>query len=82
MSFSKWPNELEGADIAFAQHPMHHFNGDVLFDAILESSMSTTTKHEIIEWLWAIKKLDDDQYKLAMSRVKHLEKKQKQKSKS
>ena len=71
---------MEGADIAFAQHPMCHFNGDVLFDAILESNISATAKNEIVEWLHAVKKLDNDQYKLALSRIEHLKKKKKSQS--
>ena len=47
-----------------------------LFDLMLESNLSERTKHEVVEWLWANRKLDDDQYKLAMSRIKHLAEKQ------
>jgi hypothetical protein len=55
---------------------MESMNAQELFDLMLESDLSERTKHELIEWLWAIGKLDDDQYKLAMSRVKHLAEKQ------
>jgi hypothetical protein len=51
---------------------MESMDAQELFDLILESNLSERTKHELIEWLWAVRKLDDDQYKLAMSRIKYL----------
>lgn len=46
----------------------------VSYDELLESNLSERTKHEIFEWLWARRILDDDQYKLAMSRIEYIEK--------
>lgn len=50
-------------------------SGNDLVDAMLESSLSEDTKREVFEWLWAKRLLDNKQYKLAVSRIEHLENK-------
>lgn len=51
---------------------LEQINGQDLFDEILDGSLSAKCKQEIVEWLCANRKLDDEQYKLAVSRVLHV----------
>mgnify|MGYP001492236733 CR=1 FL=1 len=54
---------------------LEDMNGQELFDALLEGNLAADCKQEIVEWLWATKMLDDEQYTMATSRILHLEKK-------
>lgn len=54
--------------------PLELMDGNDLLDSMLESNLSETTKREFIEWAYTMNWLDDDQYKLAISRIEHLKK--------
>jgi hypothetical protein len=49
-------------------------SGQELLDLIIESGISPNSKREISAWLRTRGWLDHDQYVLAVSRIKHLEK--------
>lgn len=54
---------------------LEEMNAQDLFDRLLnDQALTAATKREVVSWLWINQALDDEQQKLAFSRISHQEK--------